>query len=500
MTTTFVHCTPDAEQLIVKMARVSNPANADNTATAPKLLRYLIKHKHWSPFEMASLCIKIDTERDIAAQILRHRSFSFQEFCLAGDSRITISTPGGVVQRIPIALLYKRWQSPKFKARMARAYDHSMDRFIEAPIKSVYISGRKLVYEFCIQAPSSTRAIRCTREHRVLTKERGFVSFGEAFDNGLTVALNGAPAEPLPYQRREVLQAGAWMGSEWYAQEHGIASVTARKWFRRYGIKPEKPRFWPVASTALGFHSRLHSFMKWARHNLRADCCQRCGHDGSAHRLEISHIQAHDDDPLLAFDPSNIQTLCSKCHRHYDVTIQQKNYGWTLSMAAKWGKIVEQKCLGTQQTYDIEMDHPTHNFVADGVVVHNSTRYAATMRAEIPALRRQDTTNRQNSIDDLPDAVTAEMDRRMCVLLMDAHRLYQDMLDLDVAKETARRILPLCTPTTLYMHGTLRSWIHYITIRTDASTQLEHRLIAEGCRAIFAKQFPTIAEAAFEAP
>jgi len=206
MTTTFVHCTPNAEQLIVKMARVSNPANADNTATAPKLLRYLINHKHWSPFEMTSLCIKIDTERDIAAQILRHRSFSFQEF---------------------------------------------------------------------------------------------------------------------------------------------------------------------------------------------------------------------------------------------------------------------------------------------------STRYAKTMLAEIPALRRQDTNNRQNSIDDLPDAVIAEMNRRMCVLLIDAHRLYQDMLDLDVAKETARRILPLCTPTTIYMHGTLRSWLHYIEVRTGPETQLEHRLIAEGCRAIFAKQFPIIAEAAF---
>ena len=77
---TLVHCTPDAERLIVKMARVSNPANQDNSATAPKLLRYLISHKHWSPLEMASMCLSIDTERDIAAQILRHRSFSFQEY------------------------------------------------------------------------------------------------------------------------------------------------------------------------------------------------------------------------------------------------------------------------------------------------------------------------------------------------------------------------------------------------------------------------------------
>lgn len=206
MTTTFVHCTPNAEQLIVKMARVSNPANADNTATAPKLLRYLIKHKHWSPFEMASLCIKINTERDIAAQILRHRSFSFQEF---------------------------------------------------------------------------------------------------------------------------------------------------------------------------------------------------------------------------------------------------------------------------------------------------STRYAETMRAEIPALRRQDTANRQNSTDDLDPVVVEVLQMDAGGVIAAAFLTYQNMLLQGVAKETARRILPLCTPTTLYMHGTLRSWLHYIKVRTGPDTQLEHRLIAEDCRAIFTEQFPTISEAAF---
>ena len=62
------------------MARVSNPNNQNNKDTAPKLINYLIKHKHWSPFEMVSMCIKINTTRSIAAQILRHRSFSFQEF------------------------------------------------------------------------------------------------------------------------------------------------------------------------------------------------------------------------------------------------------------------------------------------------------------------------------------------------------------------------------------------------------------------------------------
>ena len=207
MTVELVHCTPNAEALITKMARVSNPDNENNTATAPKLLRYLIDHQHWSPFEMCSFCVKIDTERDISAQILRHRSFSFQEF---------------------------------------------------------------------------------------------------------------------------------------------------------------------------------------------------------------------------------------------------------------------------------------------------STRYAQVHELTIPKLRKQDLKNRQNSTNDLDLGTVAVLTEEIMTLYMQASELYQDMLDNGVAKECARRILPLSTQTTLYMHGTLRSWIHYINVRASKETQLEHRLIAEDCKQIFIEQFPTIGEAAFK--
>jgi thymidylate synthase (FAD) len=207
MNVTFVHCSPDAENLVVKMARVSNPANEDNMATAPKLLRYLIDHQHWSPFEMCSLCVKIDTERDISAQILRHRSFSFQEF---------------------------------------------------------------------------------------------------------------------------------------------------------------------------------------------------------------------------------------------------------------------------------------------------STRYAQVQSLVIPDLRKQDVKNRQNSTDDLAPITKRLFAVGIKILYSMSAKLYETMLYCGVAKETARRILPLSTQTTLYMHGTLRSWIHYINVRASKETQLEHRLIAEGCKQIFIEQFPTIGEAAFK--
>jgi thymidylate synthase (FAD) len=76
----LVHITPNAEDLIAYMARVSNPSNQNNTETSARLIKYLIDHQHWSPFEMVNMCVEIETTRSIAAQILRHRSFSFQEF------------------------------------------------------------------------------------------------------------------------------------------------------------------------------------------------------------------------------------------------------------------------------------------------------------------------------------------------------------------------------------------------------------------------------------
>ena len=76
----LTHTTPEGEELIAYMARVSNPANQNNTETSARLIKYLIKHKHWSPLEMVSMCVEIETTRSIAQQIIRHRSFSFQEF------------------------------------------------------------------------------------------------------------------------------------------------------------------------------------------------------------------------------------------------------------------------------------------------------------------------------------------------------------------------------------------------------------------------------------
>ena len=113
----------------------------------------------------------------------------------------------------------------------------------------------------------------------------------------------------------------------------------------------------------------------------------------------------------------------------------------------------------------------------------------------LPELRRQDTKNRQNSIDDLDPFLVQRMQMQMQTLFDSSMALYQQMLEAGVAKECARFVLPLATPTRLYMTGSVRSWIHYIDLRSGHGTQKEHMDIANGAKKIFCEQFPAVAEA-----
>ncbi len=114
---------------------------------------------------------------------------------------------------------------------------------------------------------------------------------------------------------------------------------------------------------------------------------------------------------------------------------------------------------------------------------------------ELPELRRQDDKNRQNSINDLDPELVERLNKQMETLFSSAFSLYNQMLEDGVAKECARFVLPLVTPTKIYMTGSARSWIHYIQLRSGHGTQKEHMDIANACKAIFVEQFPTIAQA-----
>ena len=124
-----------------------------------------------------------------------------------------------------------------------------------------------------------------------------------------------------------------------------------------------------------------------------------------------------------------------------------------------------------------------------------SQRYAASTALgdfDLPELRKQDTKNRQNSTNDLEPELIDKFEKQMITLFSSSKALYEQMLSQGVAKECARMVLPLCTPTRIYMTGSCRSWVHYINLRSAHGTQKEHMQIAEKCRKIFIEQFPNV--------
>ena len=147
--TKLVHITPNAEELIAYMARVSNPANQNNTETSQRLIRYLIEHKHWSPFEMVNMCVEINTTRSIAAQILRHRSFSFQEF----SQRYAEAMGSGVVPEL-------RRQDTKNRQNSIDDLDYLRQDLYSAKIQHLFDESYRL-YE---QMLEEGIAKECARE------------------------------------------------------------------------------------------------------------------------------------------------------------------------------------------------------------------------------------------------------------------------------------------------------------------------------------------------
>lgn len=546
---------PDTASLLAFCARVSSTANQLNHDTGPKLLRSLIKRQEWSPLEMVSLTIEIVTTRDIARQILRHRSFSFQEFCVAGSTEVTFDMPGALKKgrrqsyKRTIEKLYTMQQAGRTLPSMVRVFDEATRTFTNAAIREVFQTGIKPTFRITLE---NGRTIECTKEHRFLTAD-GFLPLEDAI--GLRMIGSKAVME-RPDTMLACNGVAAYRDEDWmrYAKQRaiedgtgltGIADAahttvhTIRKWLKQFGLQFTKKEVASYTSAwnkgvrgyKLGPHSSdtirkmRESSRKGPDSNLWrggvkrserlriADWCARnrteflraanyeCNRCRGNLNLELHHIETVAERPDLAYEPTNIEVICKECHReHHNLNGEHKMWrersrGNTLTI--HWSKVRHVEFIGDQMTYDLEVEHDSHNFVGNGIVVHNSQRYAVVDAP--PVLREarlQDHKDRQNSIemddDALPQYLWAEHQRRANVAAQSA---YQWALTNGIAKEVARAVLPEgLTESRLYMAGSLRSWTHYVMLRNDVKTQKEHRLIAADVAAILADQFPDLAE------
>lgn len=550
------------EEFIVYIARVSNPSNQLNTETAPRLLQYLIKHKHWSPLEFVDMTVEITTRRSIAAQILRHKSFSFQEFCMSGESEIYFDLPGQAekgkrqLYKLKLKDIYRKWNSKdafgkklreRIKKMYVRVYDEATKTLTHAHIKDVFQTGIKPIFEIELY---NGKKIRCTKEHKVLSKE-GFVSLevGAGLELVANTAIiknkefligtNGIPVHQSPEWMKEQKQLSIKnkTGVNGIAVNAGVSYHTIRKWLKIHGLQFTKKEvgkysvIWnkgiygykrkPLSKETImkmklkarkGSASNLwkggverserQKITDWCgsiRQIKLKDSNYSCVKCGCSENLELDHIKPVYSHPELGFSYDNIQVLCRKCHREkHNISGEQKiwrekHIGNTMTVS--WSKIKYVKYLGEEMTYDMEIDHHSHNYVSDGVIVHNSQRYSSATNIQPIELRKQAEKNRQSSSEEydpswvggvkLSDIVDGHFEASL--------NLYNSMLEAGIAREVARDVLPLATETTMYMKGSLRSWIHYLQLRMAEDTQKEHREIANEIFEILQQNFPVIA-------
>ena len=203
---------------------------------------------------------------------------------------------------------------------------------------------------------------------------------------------------------------------------------------------------------------------------------------------------------LISVTPDAEQTMAYVARVSNPANQDSENYAGLLRYCIKhnhWS-VFEQAFM----TLEIE----TNRGIAAQILRHRSftyqefsQRYADSSllsdRIPVPDLRRQDTKNRQNSIDDLPEDMKQDLWLKIDDHFQASMELYKELLDKGVAKECARFVLPLATPTRIYMSGSVRSWIHYINLRSANGTQKEHMDIANECKKVFVEQFPVVSEA-----
>jgi thymidylate synthase (FAD) len=534
--------------LVAYMARVSNPANQDNKETAPKLIRYLMQNQHWSPFEMVNACVEIECTRDIARQILRHRSFTFQEFCVAGDTLVTLELPNAVAKgkraayKRSIDHLYSLQQKGKLPT-FVRVYDETSETFVVTKIKEVFKTGVKPVFKVTL---ANGKTITATKEHKFLTSD-GFQTMEDSL--GLKLVGNTATMSKDCFYACngvEVYKDYNWMqntkhcsisnkmGLSYIADKANVSTHTIRKWLKHHGLsftKKEVAQYTSAWNKGLrGYKNGPHSaetiekmrnaarkgsasnlwrggvsrserlkIADWAN-SLRSEFLHKANHKcnrcDSSENLQLHHIQTVAERPDLACDKENIEVLCKKCHaEHHRLsgdtkTWRQKSKGNTLTV--EWSKVVSVEYAGEQMTYDMEVDHESHNYVGNGIVTHNSQRYAQVDSFAVCEPRMQDVKNRQNSIPVQDRELQRFWEEQQTDVLIAAKKAYAAALNSGIAKEVARKVLPEgLTMSRMYMNGSLRSWLHYIQIRTDEATQKEHREVAQAICSVIAPVFPS---------
>ena len=454
--------------------------------------------------------------RSMTHELVRHRAGT--AFCLDGGTEAWSGGKengkwNGVKKKWTLRQLYRMSKDPKRKGRLklltVRCFDG--EKFVPAKIKGVMKSGLKKVYDLVL---SGGQTVRCSKDHRFLTPDgwRPLKHIGV----GGAIATNGLPSAGLDAEWLRVKYHNQNLTIKEIADLAGCTEFTVAKWIGRYGLSKEMGKGmtgrtpWNKGKeyTAGWAHTdetkALLSDKKKGANNpqwkgedaspqagrRRARClfptepCEACG--------VVQGHRHHKDRNTLNNTRSNIEFLCAKCHgeRHAEEDGPQN------VLKVRWMEVVSIQYAGEKMTYDLEVDHPAHNFVANGIVTHNSQlsqRYVDESVAEyvVPWELRDDVKTGTDQGDawlkavrNAHDAYVQAVDRLMTEKI-DASRVKQSMGELSrdeltkirkAARGAARSLLPNATETKILVTANVRAWRHMIEKRCDPAADAEIRL------------------------
>ncbi|WLT37454.1 FAD-dependent thymidylate synthase [Synechocystis sp. B12] len=212
--------------------------------------------------------------------------------------------------------------------------------------------------------------------------------------------------------------------------------------------------------------------------------------------MDVRFISLTKPEIVIDGEPLSPEGLIAYCARVSSPNQENPNYTKLLQFCIREGH------WSIFEMVDMTLEITTTRAIAPQILRHRSfsfqefsLRYSCATEYECYEARRQDVKNRQNSLDDFDESTKKWFNQAQADVWEKSHQLYEEALAKGIAKECARSILPLNTVTRLYMKGSVRSWIHYFSVRCDQATQKEHREIALAARKIFMEHFPTVAAA-----
>ena len=473
------------------------------SAKDEKLIHYLAKHKHTSCFEHMGATLKLKVPIFIARQIQRHRTF-----CLAGDNEISFSRPSdGKHYPYRLDRLYKNWSDPAQRARLEKMLIRSVDEdsktIFNNRLVDVVYSGKKPVYTVLLDNGAEVTG---SEDHRILTAE-GWLTIRDLMEAPVPVlAANAHLVRNVESAWPEQIVSSEWRWIPGWEGRYEVSDAgEVRSWINTRGVPLKVPQTKRRTKNTAGYAcvslSRDGLSRMYNCHSLVMEAFVGPRPAGQEVRhLDGNRLNSHKSNLVYGFPYENQE--------------DRKDHGTIKHLGADYYDVLEIVFRGVEDTYDIAVDGPHHNFLAGGVVVHNSYNEISRRYVDSqPEFFWPDKWRKR--ADNVKQGSSDEEIVRMCVshddydttpqLVAESvanHALfaYNAMLKNGVAPELARTLLPQNLYTEFYMSGNLRAWAHFLSLRLDDHAQKEVQDVAKMVQDILDPLFPVSMKALMDNP